>query len=56
MIVNLDVFSGTDRLIFGGGTHYTTEEITGLQNFFKFLKGKNKRFSKEVYDEFIINQ
>jgi len=45
----VDIFSGDDRLIFGGGVKYTTEEITGLQNFYSFLRSKKEKLPKEAY-------
>lgn len=47
----VDVFSGDDRLIFGGGVKYTAAEITGLQNFFRFIKAKKQKLPKEAYDK-----
>ena len=47
-VVEGDIFSGSDRLIFGGGVRYLSEEIAALQAFFKYLKEKKLKFVRDV--------
>lgn len=48
-LVQGDVFSGTDRLIFGGAVQYSNEEIVGLQSFYRFIKSKKYSLPKYAY-------
>ena len=55
-IVTEDVFSGTDRLLFGGGVKYLKDEITALQKFFKHIKENTPKLTHDLFDIYFMFQ
>lgn len=48
------VYTGTVRVIFGGGTQYTQREYTALQDFNKYISSNKLPFDKTTYYRDII--